>query len=270
MHYHFSNDDFSYNLLYPDGEDKLLAEFYCEVSFAENSKQPIPREIMPFPGCEIVIYITGSASLITEETTTEVPPCFILGQPSATRTYLIKPGTTIFFIRVKQHLLKSILHDTSNWKDILFLPDDKIYKGTTINFSSITGNSFEERIKAAQQVILDLCKLTPDKNFEWLQSVEAAVKNAQSVAEVAKQTHTIVRQLERRFKSYFDISPKDFIRVNKLAEALNHYARNAGTSVTDASYEGGFADQSHFIKTFKLYAKEAPLKFFRKYNIKKK
>jgi AraC-like DNA-binding protein len=250
--------------------DQLLVAFYGEVHFSENNKEPVPREIMPFPGCEMVFYLKGSATLNTAEGLVPLPAQFILGQSTATRSYFIEPGSTIFFIRVKQAILKSLLQDTGTWRDTLFLLTDKFPEQVCTHLLSMAGkNNFDERVAVAQKSISFFNTLQPDNNFEWLQTIELAIREKRSVAAMAKATHTTVRQLERKFKTYFDVSPKDFIRIHKLTEALDHYARNANSSVTDASYEGGFADQSHFIKTFKLFAREAPLKFFRKYNIKK-
>ncbi len=271
MNYHFANTEFEYDILYPEGKDEPFVDFYCQVSFSKDLTKPVHREILPFPGCEMTWRTSGNTYLEKDDMPLQLSDMYILGQPSVQRCYSIDPGTTVFFVRLKQYLLKSSLQQFSSWKDTCFefgdiWSDEVCTKLTQIS----TIKDFADKSQAVKNILGDTLINTQDKNFNWLLSVQDELANRPSVAALAQQLHISIRQLERRFKTYFDLTPTEYIRLLKLADALDHYARSASTTITSASYEGNFADQAHFIKTFRSFTKDAPLKFFKKHNIKKK
>jgi AraC-like DNA-binding protein len=269
LSYRFSNEEFSYELVSPKGPVSLFVDFFGEVEFSPALDQPVPREILPFPGAELVLYVQGSGTYTDGLKQYKLPAQYLLGQPSATRHYIIEPGSRIFFIRFRQHFLKYILHDTAVWRDTLFDWSARLPASTCEVLLAIRSlQDLSERVTQAETSLEALLPDAIDPAFEWLKALDQLLDANDTVALLAKQLHISTRQLERRFLQYFDLSPKDYLRIRKLSAALDYYARLADSSVTDASYEGGFADQSHFIKTFKLYASEAPLKFFRTYKIK--
>lgn len=63
----------------------------------------------------------------------------------------------------------------------------------------------------------------------------------------------------RSFKKQYYLSPHQYImnqRINRAKELIRR-----GFSLTDITYDCGFYDQSHFIKTFKVYTGLTPEKF---------
>ncbi|MBZ5857709.1 AraC family transcriptional regulator [Flavihumibacter profundi] len=271
VHFGFSNTDFTYQIYQPQGDDKVLVDFYCEVLFSPDSANLFTRAILPFPGCELVFYLHGEAKTTIHETEEAIlSKSYLFGQPSITRKFQVSPGARIFVVRIKQHLFKSFLHDYTNWQDRIFPLQEIAGEDSWALFSQLNKTqSFEDNISIAQQAMARLINKKPDENFQWLQTIEGAIPDNTSVARLAKRTHITIRQLERQFNTYFDLTPQEYLRLKKLANALDHYARSPNTSVTDASYIGGFADQAHFIKTFRFYSPLAPFRFFRNYNIKK-
>lgn len=65
--------------------------------------------------------------------------------------------------------------------------------------------------------------------------------------------------LDRWFRRYLHITPREFLESKKLSHAANLLA--AGESVTDACLRSGFSDCSHFIRLFKKKFGETPLKY---------
>ncbi len=272
MAFHFSNNEFEYVLAAPEGAEAEWVDFYCEVRFNPVTGKPFKREILPFPGAELTYYFSGGAGIESEDPPIPIQPgAYFFGQPTATRIFSIVPGTRIFFIRLKQYLLKSLFHTTRPWRDTIFDPSE-IFPAMLIppHGELEQAKGFEERMAIASACLLRLKAILPDENYTWLRSLEALLEKDLSVSGMAEGSFLGPRQFERRFQSYFDLSPRSWLRLKKLSAALDHYARHADTSVTDASYEGKFADQAHFIKTFRLFARQAPLRFFRDYGLKKK
>ncbi len=65
--------------------------------------------------------------------------------------------------------------------------------------------------------------------------------------------------LDRWFRRYLHITPREFLESKKLSHAANLLA--VGESVTDACLKSGFSDCSHFIRLFKKKFGETPLKY---------
>ncbi|HMH22994.1 MAG TPA: helix-turn-helix transcriptional regulator [Puia sp.] len=65
---------------------------------------------------------------------------------------------------------------------------------------------------------------------------------------------------EKRFRARVGASPKQYASIIRLRTLIRNYP--SYTSLTEASYEAGYFDQSHFIKDFRLFTGQAPKDFF--------
>ncbi|NLR91744.1 helix-turn-helix domain-containing protein [Flammeovirga agarivorans] len=66
------------------------------------------------------------------------------------------------------------------------------------------------------------------------------------------------RTLERNFKSYVGLSPKQFAKIIQFQFSLNQLTAANYEKLTDVGLDSGFTDQSHFIRTFKNYTGQTP------------
>lgn len=77
-----------------------------------------------------------------------------------------------------------------------------------------------------------------------------------SVGDVAKHFHISAPYLSALFGKYVGVSASEYLRIRKIACAKKML--EGGSSVSDACYECGFSDSSHFIKNFKRYVGMTP------------
>ncbi len=80
-----------------------------------------------------------------------------------------------------------------------------------------------------------------------------------SVHEIAKEAHVSINTLERHFKKVFNISPYEYIKKKRLANAVKLLLN--GCTVAEASSQSGFPDYSSFIALFKKTYGTTPLKY---------
>lgn len=66
------------------------------------------------------------------------------------------------------------------------------------------------------------------------------------------------RSLERRFKHSVGISPHLFARICQFQASLHQLRTRQYGKLSDLAYEQGYADQSHFIRTFKEFTGFTP------------
>ena len=79
------------------------------------------------------------------------------------------------------------------------------------------------------------------------------------VEELAKRHFITVRQLERNFRYYIGMSPKEFLSQERFRHTLQrvHY-RRPGESLSDVAVECGYYDHSHLVQAFKQYSGALP------------
>jgi AraC family transcriptional regulator len=108
------------------------------------------------------------------------------------------------------------------------------------------------------------------KKPKWVAKIKEMLNDSPEnwkLADLANSLNVHPVHLSREFSRYFDTTLGDYIRAIKIQRALA-LLPNTELSLTDISFECGFADQSHFIRSFKSYYHVTPL-FYRKLLLKK-
>ncbi|NSL91235.1 AraC family transcriptional regulator [Chitinophaga sp. Mgbs1] len=79
--------------------------------------------------------------------------------------------------------------------------------------------------------------------------------------ELLEKLHMTERTFERKFKEYVGISPKLFSRICRFQASLQQLKNNKYTRLSDIAFENDYADQSHFIRSFKEFTGCSPFQF---------
>lgn len=83
-----------------------------------------------------------------------------------------------------------------------------------------------------------------------------------SIDELAKRNFVTVRQLERNFKKYIGISPKEFANIIRFEFTLEKIKNNPQRkNLQDIAYEFGYYDHSHLSNEIKRYTRLNPSQF---------
>lgn len=118
------------------------------------------------------------------------------------------------------------------------------YVVTRLN-QSINHNSDSELITNACQLILDH-------------------RGSISVGALSTELHCSTRHLQKLFKAYVGLSPKDLAVIIKLRESVDDIVyppKIYHSKLTDLALNNHFYDQAHFINTFRSIAGTTPRKF---------
>jgi AraC-like DNA-binding protein len=81
-----------------------------------------------------------------------------------------------------------------------------------------------------------------------------------SVDRVVKKLGYSARYTEKIFQRQVGISPQEYLQIGRLHRAVK-LMKDAETPLTKIAYECGFADQSHFTRTFKGLTGQTPLQY---------
>jgi AraC-like DNA-binding protein len=80
------------------------------------------------------------------------------------------------------------------------------------------------------------------------------------INDLATSLHLSQDPFEKRFRTLVGSTPKQYASIIRLRGLIRNYP--SYSSLTEATYDAGYFDQSHFIKDFRLFTGKTPREFF--------
>lgn len=123
---------------------------------------------------------------------------------------------------------------------------------------------FEERVEIVTQLMVQLIshnQVRPDDRIQKAISIILDNKGQSSIAEVRDQVFITERTFERQFTTQVGLSPKQFAKIIQFKSSLQLLNEENYDQLLDIGFDSGFADQSHFIRSFKKYTGKTPSEF---------
>lgn len=125
---------------------------------------------------------------------------------------------------------------------------------------------FEERVEIVTELMIQLIEhyqVRQDDRIQRAISIILENKGQSSIAEVRDQVFVAERTFERQFTSQVGLSPKQFAKIVQFKSSLQLLNEENYSQLLDVGLDSGFADQSHFIRSFKKYTGQTPSEFIR-------
>ncbi len=72
-----------------------------------------------------------------------------------------------------------------------------------------------------------------------------------------------IRTFQRIFKKYVGVTPNQYRRICQFQFSFAQLRANQFNKMTDVAYDNGFADQSHFIRSFREFTQITPQDYLR-------
>lgn len=104
-------------------------------------------------------------------------------------------------------------------------------------------------------------KLRTNKLFEEAKEAICKHRGAISVGSLTQLLRVNYKWLERNFNRYLGISPKEYARIQRILYCYNELKYNQ-KGILPVAIQGGFYDANHFIKEFKDFFGDSPLRYF--------
>ena len=127
-------------------------------------------------------------------------------------------------------------------------------------------NSLNEQVEIISNLMRELINshnVNENDNIEKAISLILHSKGQIKIKELLKELPLTERTLERNFRAYVGLSPKQFSKIIQFQSSLNKLTEAKFQKLIDIGFESGFTDQSHFIRTFKSYTGQTPSFYYR-------
>ncbi|NBC83711.1 MAG: helix-turn-helix domain-containing protein [Bacteroidetes bacterium] len=245
--------------------DKYIQSYWTG-EFNRNREQHFVQSILPNGYIELIIHITHyHCALTTDQLEWKNSPDFtIIGMYTKPYEVHFKELVKVFGIRFYPEGISNI-----------FGISPSEFLATYEDSTSVLGKKFkdfcsrirdaatiQDRVNMANQFMLK--KLNDfQKHFDYTQKAMELIRQYNGMLNLNILNEYIpisARQLQREFKKRYGITTKEYIRLARF-NAIQKYMQAGHTSLTQAGYELGFADQSHFIREFRNFAGAPPRAF---------
>jgi len=115
--------------------------------------------------------------------------------------------------------------------------------------------------------LVKLASANTDNSIKLALNFIISAKGNITVREVYEQLYITERTFERRFSKDIGVTPKQFVSIIQFSSSMNKLTENDFCMLTDIGLDSGYADQSHFIRTFKKYTGKTPSNFLKSNSI---
>jgi AraC-like DNA-binding protein len=119
-----------------------------------------------------------------------------------------------------------------------------------------------DRVKIIEAFLLQkLTDQTPDALVRHATQLIKQHHGNIRIKDLANSLCTSQDAFEKRFRARVGATPKQYASIVRLRSLIKNYPFLP--SLTEAAYQAGYFDQSHFIKDFRLFTGQTPTDFFK-------
>ncbi|WP_346319668.1 AraC family transcriptional regulator [Chitinophaga sp. YIM B06452] len=145
------------------------------------------------------------------------------------------------------------------------LPLSEIARSLTQQLGETPG--LDEKVKLLTDYVANLVRRHAkdvDKTMEHALARILHSEGAISLKELRDELQLSERSFERKFKQIVGVPPKMFSRISQFQASLSQLRKLKYEKLSDVAFGNEYADQSHFIRSFKEFAGVSPFQFGKK------
>lgn len=254
-----------YKEYYVNGD---IANFIKKLWILDNPENhpPILNKGVPPNGCFTIAIIQGNGLHIKHKDHTKrlSEGIYFCGQITETMSIDVLSGTKATMIQLFPWTPAHFgISDAYLFTDNIY-PANEIPILKTLNLNMMVGLSSRLICQYITKTFTPLFR-TDSNTALIIESTRKIIANKGSitVASIARSLNCSERHLQKLFKNLIGISPKLFINIIKLREALDDIVNpnHKPATMTQLALSNGYYDQPHFNSNFNSFIKTTPKNF---------
>lgn len=229
----------------------------CYWTLEKGNKKHIER-LFPCGESQFIFHYRNPFAEIYNGKEFDQPRSLACGQFTAFKDIISNSDAGLIGVLFHSYSLKSVLHipaDELTSKTIDLKEINSAYSSVEQRINEIP--NLESRIKVISDFLLKHALIKNKRHFDLVKDAANSLsKSSIDIKTLADKYSLSIRQFERIFNDHIGVSPKHFREIMRFKGSFNRikHIRN----LTDLSYESGYYDQSHFIRSFKKFTGYSP------------
>ena len=207
----------------------------------------------------------GKVRKIDGDKKSTLPATVISGLRKSSRHFLYEKNTSNLLVVFTEGGINAFSRIPAHELFELHIHSESLFHSSALNeilerLAAAVTNT--ERIKIMQSFLQQ--HLANNKADLLINSALQLIKRQNGIIRIkdlAASLYISQDAFEKRFRTMVGSTPKQYASIVRLKHLITAYP--SYPSLTDASYEAGYFDQSHFIKDFRLFTGQTPKDFFR-------
>ncbi len=247
--------------------DPFMAAYVRSIMVLEDFSGLEALTIPLFPnGMPALIWQTGSTKVDNKSTgqltlsgKTNFPDNLPPGKEITVIAYLFKPYAlnTLFEIGASELTTKSIHGKLRQSAKFLALEEELTHSVTTTGMQKLLDSFISDQLL----VNINVCRI-----IQYATDIILLYPVADTLPFILKELDITERTFQRVFKKYVGVTPNQYRRICQFHSGFQQLRKNQFGKLSDIAYENGYADQSHYIRSFKEFTSLTP-KDYLKYGL---
>ncbi|MFO6425164.1 helix-turn-helix domain-containing protein [Motilimonas sp. KMU-193] len=240
----------------PKGQLAPLLQGIWSASVCSAQAEPVSRALYSDAGSGVLFHLTGEVSIGDHKL-----PHGVIALPisKVSQRVTLMPGAQLAGLRFHPAISYGVFGQHVHAPSLLTGSMGRLDNLDGLFQAVKKQSSHQDRINEithwAEQM-LQHSQILPHSLSQALAEVDLHA----SQAELNEHIPLSQRQIERLFKRWLQISPKQYQRIRRVKQAIEYLRAHREVCLADVSQQFGFSDQAHMTREFRAIAATTPAK----------
>lgn len=243
---------------YPTPADKV-SEYVQGIFVVENHHLKAPFYLPLFAnGTPTLLFQTSKGQIKNNAS-----HLLLLGQTILPDTLLIKDNFTLIAYFLKPYSLMPLFGIASQELTDNPIDFNLLEKNTNLQEQLLNADSTTEMILLLDNYLFSLMSKnkTDERLIKFATEKILCSPNKKIIREIQNEICVTERTFQRMFEKNIGVSPNQLRKINQFNKAFQQLNKKQFQSLSDIVFTNGYADQSHYIRTFKEFTNLTPKEY---------